>query len=135
MFKSTPFSRRETIPHVNGNIRILFKSTPFSRRETEGYPQAAQDDVFKSTPFSRRETVENVNGDGSLVFKSTPFSRRETCGRPADCFCQGSLNPLPSHEGRQQIFTKNHNAFCPYYPIFSFTNLSNLHSKQSNLLT
>ena len=113
----------------------MFKSTPFSRRETQVNTIPIPAATFKSTPFSRRETfIRQVLN--TLVTRLNPLPSHEGRPRQHDVWTMvWCLNPLPSHEGRQQIFTKNHNAFCPYYPIFSFTNLSNLHSKQSNLLT
>ena len=58
MFKSTPFSRRETAQLLDlGVVADMFKSTPFSRRETKILELLPYRLVFKSTPFSRRETM------------------------------------------------------------------------------
>ena len=141
-FNSFPFHERR---HRNGGVfevTDMFKSTPFSRRETsaavrwllppgclnplpshEGRPKekwtSGLTGMFKSTPFSRRETAELMAPYHLVKFKSTPFSRRETCSRGRSLWHNRCLNPLPSHEGRQLYALP-----CPLARMFKSTPFS-----------
>ena len=79
----------------------MFKSTPFSRRETSIHGLAYEYIyTFKSTPFSRRETFLLLSTFILCSCLNPLPSHEGRLLRFLFLTVLGCLNPLPSHEGR-----------------------------------
>ena len=73
-----PSHEGRPLPCLLAHRMVMFKSTPFSRRETRDAIVGLHIPVFKSTPFSRRETSMVVQA--TLILCLNPLPSHE--GRP-----------------------------------------------------
>ena len=96
-------------------INAAFQSTPLMRGETEvetllnpNYP------ISIHSPHARGDTIECKSSACWLVFQSTPLMRGETIGIQDNFLMLTHFNPLPSCEGRLQLFLG-----LPYKPFIS----------------